>query len=39
MGVEKNVPWGKKISVPLGVFLLAWGVVLFIDTWLWSAHH
>jgi predicted metal-binding membrane protein len=31
MGVEKNVPWGKKISVPLGIFLLAWGVALFMD--------
>jgi predicted metal-binding membrane protein len=39
MGVEKNVPWGKKISVPLGVFLLAWGVILFVDTGLLSAHH
>jgi predicted metal-binding membrane protein len=39
MGVEKNVPWGKKISVPLGVFLLAWGVTLFVGTELWSSHH
>jgi predicted metal-binding membrane protein len=29
MGVEKNVPWGKKISVPLGIFLLVWSVGLF----------
>ena len=31
MGVEKNVPWGKKISVPLGILLLVWGVALFMD--------
>lgn len=31
MGVEKNVPWGKKISVPLGLLLLGWGLILFID--------
>jgi hypothetical protein len=39
MGVEKNVPWGKRISVPLGVFLLGWGLALFMDTTLWSVHH
>ena len=24
MAVEKNMPWGQKMSLPLGVFLLAW---------------
>jgi len=36
MGAEKNMPWGKKISVPLGVFLLGWGLILFMDTTPWS---
>jgi predicted metal-binding membrane protein len=25
MAVEKNMPWGRKLSAPLGVVLLAWG--------------
>jgi predicted metal-binding membrane protein len=28
MAVEKNVSWGRKISVPLGVVLLGWGLIL-----------
>jgi len=36
MGAEKNMPWGKNISVPLGVFLLGWGLILFMDTTPWS---
>jgi predicted metal-binding membrane protein len=39
MGVEKNMPWGMKISVPLGVFLLGWGLILFMGTTPWSAGH
>lgn len=41
MGVEKNMPWGKKISAPLGVILLGWGLFLFMDTTLLSGagHH
>jgi len=39
MGVEKNMPWGKKMSAPLGVILLGWGLILFMDTTLWSAGH
>jgi len=39
MGVEKNMPWGKKFSVPLGVILLGWGLILFMDTTLLSAGH
>jgi predicted metal-binding membrane protein len=31
MGVEKNLSWGKKISMPLGVFLLVWGLTLFVE--------
>jgi predicted metal-binding membrane protein len=36
MGIEKNMPWGKKISVPLGVFLLGWGLALFMGTMPWA---
>lgn len=25
MAVEKNLPWGKRISAPLGVLLIGWG--------------
>ncbi len=28
MAVEKNMPWGRKISAPLGVVLLGWGLAL-----------
>src|SRR5262245_12385554 len=28
MAIEKNVPWGRRLSTPLGLVLLGWGVVL-----------
>ena len=28
MAVEKNMPWGRKISTPLGVLLLGWGLAV-----------
>jgi predicted metal-binding membrane protein len=28
MAVEKNMPWGRRMSAPLGVILVAWGVYL-----------
>jgi hypothetical protein len=28
MGVEKNLPWGRKLSTPLGVLLIGVGVGL-----------
>jgi predicted metal-binding membrane protein len=28
MAVEKNVRWGRRLSAPLGVALIGWGVVL-----------
>jgi predicted metal-binding membrane protein len=31
MAVEKNMPWGRKISTPLGMGLLCWGVVIFLS--------
>jgi predicted metal-binding membrane protein len=30
MGVEKNLPWGRRISVPLGVVLLSSGSTIFV---------
>ena len=31
MALEKNLPWGRRLSVPLGVLLLAWGITLGIQ--------
>jgi predicted metal-binding membrane protein len=28
MAVEKNMPWGRLLAAPLGIFLLAWGLAL-----------
>ena len=30
MALEKNVSWGRKLSAPLGVILLIWGVAIFL---------
>ena len=30
MGIEKNVSWGKKLSAPLGILLVASGLVLLV---------
>jgi predicted metal-binding membrane protein len=30
MAVEKNMPWGRRLSVPLGVFLLGWGLIVLL---------
>ena len=38
MAVEKNVSWGRKISVPLGVVLLGWGIILGAATVLAAQH-
>jgi predicted metal-binding membrane protein len=27
MGVEKNLPWGRRLSLPLAIGLLAWGTL------------
>ena len=32
MAVEKNMPWGKKISASLGIALVAWSLVLIAAT-------
>lgn len=31
MALEKNLPWGRQLSVPLGALLLAWGITLGIQ--------
>jgi predicted metal-binding membrane protein len=28
MGIEKNVSWGRKLSRPLGLVLISWGILL-----------
>jgi predicted metal-binding membrane protein len=28
MAIEKNARWGKRLSMPLGVALLSWAVIL-----------
>jgi predicted metal-binding membrane protein len=28
MAIEKNMPWGRRFSAPLGVVLLGWGLIL-----------
>lgn len=30
MAIEKNLPWGRHLSAPLGVALLAWALVLVV---------
>ena len=38
MAVEKNLPWGRKLSAPLGIALLVWGALIVIDhSWSWQA--
>jgi predicted metal-binding membrane protein len=38
MALEKNMPWGRKLSAPLGILLLAWGVLIAVDhSWSWQA--
>jgi predicted metal-binding membrane protein len=29
MAIEKNMPWGRRLSAPLGVALLAWALYAF----------
>jgi len=28
MAVEKNMPWGRRLSRPLGVVLVTWGALV-----------
>ena len=37
MAVEKNVRWGRRLSAPLGIGLLAWGALIVLDhSWAWN---
>jgi predicted metal-binding membrane protein len=38
MAVEKNMPWGKKISAPLGIALIGWSLAL-VATATYTAQH
>jgi predicted metal-binding membrane protein len=31
MAVEKNMPWGRRLSAPLGVFLLLGGLAIVVS--------
>lgn len=38
MAVEKNMPWGRKLSAPLGLALLTWaGLILLNHSWSWQS--
>ena len=38
MATEKNMPWGRRLSAPLGAALLAWGGLIAVyHTWTWQA--
>ena len=38
MAVEKNMRWGRRLSAPLGIALLAWGALIILDhSWAWNA--
>jgi predicted metal-binding membrane protein len=32
MAIEKNMPWGRRLSMPLGAFLIAWGLATAIGS-------
>jgi predicted metal-binding membrane protein len=35
--IEKNLPWGRRFSIPLGVVLLCWGFTLGLQAVLASS--
>ena len=35
MAVEKNMPWGRRLSAPVGAALLAWGGLILLNHF-WS---
>jgi hypothetical protein len=38
MAIEKNMSWGRKLSVPLGITLLAWGSLIVLNhSFTWQA--
>ncbi|MBI2862200.1 MAG: DUF2182 domain-containing protein [Chloroflexi bacterium] len=32
MAIEKNMPWGRRLSAPLGIVLLGWGLAIILTT-------
>jgi predicted metal-binding membrane protein len=36
MAIEKNMPWGRKLSAPIGVALLCWGALVLLGNSLFS---
>ena len=37
MAIEKNVPWGRRLSAPLGAALLLWGGLIVVNhSWSWQ---
>jgi len=39
MATEKNLPWGRRLSTPLGVALLVWGVLILLNGELAALAH
>lgn len=38
MAIEKNMPWGRKLSIPLGAALIVWSVLIALNhSWSWQA--
>ena len=38
MAVEKNMPWGRRLSAPLGLALLGWGSLIVLNhAWPWQS--
>ncbi len=35
MAIEKNMPWGRRLSAPLGVFLVGLGLPIALTTMTW----
>jgi predicted metal-binding membrane protein len=31
MAIEKNMPWGRRLSTPLGIALLAWSAAVVLE--------
>ena len=37
MAIEKNMPWGRRLSAPLGLALLGWGGLIVLNhSWAWN---
>jgi predicted metal-binding membrane protein len=38
MAIEKNAPWGQRLSAPLGIGLLIWAATILVgNTAAWAA--